>query len=116
MITRDELIILKMAYKVAKQNFSVALSKRAPLSTRPMTRRWQIAMQRALPRQTWIRRLGLTRWEGQVYGFGDSLDTTPVLPSYASSVAPPAYASSFAAPPSSGGEDMRTLIQEELQT
>ncbi|MQM16480.1 hypothetical protein Taro_049440 [Colocasia esculenta] len=53
--------------------------------------------------------------KGRVYGFGDSLDTTPVLSSYASSVAPPAYASSSAALPDSGGEDMRTLIWEELQ-
>ncbi|MQM13390.1 hypothetical protein Taro_046315 [Colocasia esculenta] len=54
--------------------------------------------------------------KGRVYGFGDSLDTTPVLSSYTRSVAPPAYASSSAAPPGSGGEDMRTLIREELQT
>ncbi|MQL70079.1 hypothetical protein Taro_002400, partial [Colocasia esculenta] len=54
--------------------------------------------------------------KGRVYGFGDSLDTTPVLSSYASSVAPPAYTSSSATPPSSGGEDIRTLIREELQT
>ncbi|MQM12926.1 hypothetical protein Taro_045848 [Colocasia esculenta] len=53
--------------------------------------------------------------KGRVYGFGDTLDTTPVLSSYASSVAPPAYASSSSAPPGSGGEDMRTLIREELQ-
>ncbi|MQM12116.1 hypothetical protein Taro_045030, partial [Colocasia esculenta] len=54
-------------------------------------------------------------WEGRVYGFGDILDTTPVLSSYASSVAPLAYASSSATTLSSGGEDIRTLIQEELQ-
>ncbi|MQM04078.1 hypothetical protein Taro_036874, partial [Colocasia esculenta] len=53
--------------------------------------------------------------KGRVYGFGDNLDTTPVLSSYASSVSPPAYASSSAAPLDSGGEDMRTLIWEELQ-
>ncbi|MQM06741.1 hypothetical protein Taro_039571, partial [Colocasia esculenta] len=53
--------------------------------------------------------------KGRVYDFGDSLDTTPVLSSYASSVAPLAYASSSAAPPSSGVEEMRTLIREELQ-
>ncbi|MQL74579.1 hypothetical protein Taro_006941, partial [Colocasia esculenta] len=51
--------------------------------------------------------------KGRVYGFGDSLDTTPVLSSYASSIAPPAYASSSAAPPVSGVEEMRTLIREE---
>ncbi|MQL98728.1 hypothetical protein Taro_031438 [Colocasia esculenta] len=71
-------------------------------------------MHRALPSQTWIRRPGSTQWEGRVYGFGDSLDTTPVLFSYASSVAPPAYASSSAATPGSGGDDIRTLIREEL--
>ncbi|MQL93157.1 hypothetical protein Taro_025805 [Colocasia esculenta] len=54
--------------------------------------------------------------KGRVYGFGDSLDTTPVLSSYASLVAPPAYTSSSATPPGSGGEDMRTLIREEQQT
>ncbi|MQL82748.1 hypothetical protein Taro_015219 [Colocasia esculenta] len=52
--------------------------------------------------------------KGRVYGFGDSLDTTPVLSSYASSVAPPAYASSSAMTPGSGGDDIRTLIREEL--
>ncbi|MQM21397.1 hypothetical protein Taro_054437, partial [Colocasia esculenta] len=52
----------------------------------------------------------------RVYDFGDSLDTTPVLSSYTSLVIPPAYASSSAAPPGSGGEDIRTLIREELQT
>ncbi|MQM03942.1 hypothetical protein Taro_036731 [Colocasia esculenta] len=60
--------------------------------------------------------LDLEAWrEGRVYDIGDSLDTTPVLSSYASSIASPAYASSSAAPPGSGGEDMRTLIREELQ-
>ncbi|MQM17421.1 hypothetical protein Taro_050392 [Colocasia esculenta] len=52
----------------------------------------------------------------RVYGFGDSLDTTPVLSSYASSVAPPAYVSSSAVPPVSGAEEIRTLIREELRT
>ncbi|MQL91327.1 hypothetical protein Taro_023939 [Colocasia esculenta] len=52
--------------------------------------------------------------KGRVYGFGDSLDTTSVLSSYASSVSPPAYASSSAATPDSGGVDIRTLIQKEL--
>ncbi|MQL72649.1 hypothetical protein Taro_004992, partial [Colocasia esculenta] len=52
--------------------------------------------------------------KGRVYDFGDSLDTTPVLSSYASSVAPPAYSSSSAMTPHSGGEDIRTLIWEEL--
>ncbi|MQL78521.1 hypothetical protein Taro_010938 [Colocasia esculenta] len=52
--------------------------------------------------------------KGRVYGFRDSLDTTPVLSSYASSISPPAYASSSAATPGSGGEDIRTLIREEL--
>ncbi|MQL68507.1 hypothetical protein Taro_000787 [Colocasia esculenta] len=81
---------------------------------RPMTGRWRIAMQRALPSQTWIWKLGSTQQEGRVYGFGDSLDSTPVSSSYASSVAPPAYTSSSAMLPDSGGEDMRTLIREEL--
>ncbi|MQM21221.1 hypothetical protein Taro_054256 [Colocasia esculenta] len=53
--------------------------------------------------------------KGRVYGFGDNLDTTPVLSSYASSVAPPAYASSSATPPVSGVEEIRTLIREELR-
>ncbi|MQM21364.1 hypothetical protein Taro_054403 [Colocasia esculenta] len=53
--------------------------------------------------------------KGRVYGFGDSLDTTPVLSSYASSVAPLVYASSSAAPPVSGVEEIRTLIREELR-
>ncbi|MQL91046.1 hypothetical protein Taro_023643 [Colocasia esculenta] len=51
---------------------------------------------------------------GRVYGFGDSLDTTLVLSSYTSSIAPPAYVSSSTTTPSSGGGDIRTLIQEEL--
>ncbi|MQM06595.1 hypothetical protein Taro_039423, partial [Colocasia esculenta] len=53
--------------------------------------------------------------KGRVYDFGDSLDTTPVLSSYASSVAPPTYASSSTMMPGSGGSDIRTLIREELQ-
>ncbi|MQM07007.1 hypothetical protein Taro_039840 [Colocasia esculenta] len=64
--------------------------------------------------KAWVDVVGGLR-KGRVYDFGDSLDTTLVLSSYASSVAPPAYASSSAAPPGSGGEDMRTLIGEELQ-
>ncbi|MQL72130.1 hypothetical protein Taro_004465 [Colocasia esculenta] len=62
----------------------------------------------------WVDATGGPR-KGRVYGFGDSLDTTPVLSSYASSVAPLAYTSSSAAPPVSGVEEMRTLIQEELR-
>ncbi|MQM23931.1 hypothetical protein Taro_057000 [Colocasia esculenta] len=64
--------------------------------------------------EAWVDPAGGPR-KGRVYGFGNSLDTTPALSSYASSVAPPAYASSSTVTPSSGGEDMRTLIQEELQ-
>ncbi|MQL70939.1 hypothetical protein Taro_003233 [Colocasia esculenta] len=63
--------------------------------------------------EAWVDAAGGPR-KGRVYGFGDSLDTTPVLSSYTSSVAPPAYASTSAAPSDSGGEDMRILIQEEL--
>ncbi|MQL88449.1 hypothetical protein Taro_021016, partial [Colocasia esculenta] len=65
--------------------------------------------------EAWVDAAGGPR-KGRVYGFGDSLDTTPVLSSYASSVAPLAYASSSAAPPGSGVEEMRTLIREELRT
>ncbi|MQL97628.1 hypothetical protein Taro_030326 [Colocasia esculenta] len=65
--------------------------------------------------EAWVDTAGGPR-KGQVYGFGDSLDTTPVLSSYASSVTPPAYASSSAMPLDSGVEEMRTLIQEELRT
>ncbi|MQM11677.1 hypothetical protein Taro_044587 [Colocasia esculenta] len=64
--------------------------------------------------EAWVDAAGGPR-KGRVYGFRDSLDTTLVLSSYASLVAPPAYASSSAAMPDSGGEDMRTLIREELQ-
>ncbi|MQL97067.1 hypothetical protein Taro_029754 [Colocasia esculenta] len=62
----------------------------------------------------WVDAAGGPR-KGRVYGFGDSLDTTPVLSSYASSVSPPAYASSSAAPPVTGVEEIRTLIWEELR-
>ncbi|MQL78515.1 hypothetical protein Taro_010933 [Colocasia esculenta] len=71
--------------------------------------------QLGLDPKAWVDAAGGPR-KGRVYGFGDSLDTTLVLSSYASLVAPPAYASSSAAPPSSGVEEMRTLIREELQT
>ncbi|MQM22710.1 hypothetical protein Taro_055766 [Colocasia esculenta] len=64
--------------------------------------------------EAWIDAAGGPR-KGRVYDFGDSLDTTPVLSSYASSVTPPAYASSPAAPPVSDVEEIRTLIQEELR-
>ncbi|MQL75105.1 hypothetical protein Taro_007469 [Colocasia esculenta] len=64
--------------------------------------------------EAWVDAAGGPR-KGRVYDFGDSLDTTPVLSSYTSSVAPPAYTSSSTTPPGSGGEDMRTLIREELQ-
>ncbi|MQM12523.1 hypothetical protein Taro_045438 [Colocasia esculenta] len=64
--------------------------------------------------EAWVDAAGEPR-KGRVYGFGDSLDTTPVLSSYESSVAPPAYASSSTAPPVSGVEEMRTLIWEELR-
>ncbi|MQL74113.1 hypothetical protein Taro_006480, partial [Colocasia esculenta] len=69
--------------------------------------------QPGLDLEAWVDAAGGPR-KGQVYGFGDSPDTTPVLSSYASSVAPSAYASSSIATPCSGGEDIRTLIQEEL--
>ncbi|MQM18706.1 hypothetical protein Taro_051700 [Colocasia esculenta] len=65
--------------------------------------------------EAWVDAAGGPR-KGRVYGFGDNLDTTPVLSSYASSVAPPTYASSSAAQPVSGVEEMRTLIREELRT
>ncbi|MQM21013.1 hypothetical protein Taro_054043 [Colocasia esculenta] len=64
--------------------------------------------------EAWVDAAGGPR-KGRVYDFGDNLDTTLVLSSYASSVAPPAYTSSSAAPPVSGVEEMRTLIQEELR-
>ncbi|MQM15160.1 hypothetical protein Taro_048099 [Colocasia esculenta] len=65
--------------------------------------------------EVWVDAAGGQR-KGRVYGFGDSLDTTPVLSSYASLVAPPAYASSSTAPPGSGVEEIKTLIREELWT
>ncbi|MQL96050.1 hypothetical protein Taro_028726, partial [Colocasia esculenta] len=64
--------------------------------------------------EAWVDAAGGPR-KGRVYDFGDNLDTTPVLSSYASLVAPPTYASSSAAPPVSGIEEMRTLIREELR-
>ncbi|MQM14326.1 hypothetical protein Taro_047256, partial [Colocasia esculenta] len=64
--------------------------------------------------EAWVRAAGGPR-KSRVYDFGDSLDTTPALSSYASSVAPPAYVSSSATTPDNGGEDMRILIREELQ-
>ncbi|MQL92886.1 hypothetical protein Taro_025515 [Colocasia esculenta] len=54
--------------------------------------------------------------KGRVYGFGDSLDTQPVLSSYASSIASPAHVSSSSAPPISGVQDIRGIIREELRT
>ncbi|MQM04237.1 hypothetical protein Taro_037031 [Colocasia esculenta] len=63
--------------------------------------------------EAWVEAAGGPR-KGRVYSFGDNLDTTPVLSSYASSVAPPTYVSSCAATSGSGGEDIRTLIWEEL--
>ncbi|MQL97109.1 hypothetical protein Taro_029794 [Colocasia esculenta] len=64
--------------------------------------------------EAWVDAAGGPR-KGRVYGFGDILDTTPVLSSYVSSVAPPAYASSSATLPSSDVEEIRTLIREELR-
>ncbi|MQL98832.1 hypothetical protein Taro_031552 [Colocasia esculenta] len=82
---------------------------------RTMTNRYaEGTPQPDLDPEAWVDTVGVPR-KGRVYGFRDSLDTT-VFSSYASSVAPPAYASSSAAPPGSGGEDMRTLIREELHT
>ncbi|MQL87145.1 hypothetical protein Taro_019687 [Colocasia esculenta] len=43
--------------------------------------------------EAWVDAAGGPR-KGRVYGFGDSLDTAPVLSSYASSIASPAYTSS----------------------
>ncbi|MQL89516.1 hypothetical protein Taro_022100 [Colocasia esculenta] len=63
--------------------------------------------------EAWVDVAGRLR-KGRVYDFGDSLDTTLVLSLYVSSVAPPAYASSSAMMPGSDGEDIRTLIREEL--
>ncbi|MQM22201.1 hypothetical protein Taro_055249 [Colocasia esculenta] len=67
-----------------------------------------------LDSEAWVDAAGGPR-KGRVYNFGDSLDTTPVLSSYASSVAPPAYASSSAAPPINGVEEIRSLIRDELR-
>ncbi|MQL67940.1 hypothetical protein Taro_000215 [Colocasia esculenta] len=64
--------------------------------------------------EAWVDAVGGPR-KGRVYGFGDSLDTAPVLSSYASSIASPAYASSSTAPPVSGVEEIRDLIREELR-
>ncbi|MQM18332.1 hypothetical protein Taro_051321 [Colocasia esculenta] len=64
--------------------------------------------------EAWVDAAGGLR-KGRVYGFGDSLDTTPVLSSYASSFASPAYASSSTAPLVSGVEEIRDLIREELR-
>ncbi|MQM16709.1 hypothetical protein Taro_049668, partial [Colocasia esculenta] len=63
--------------------------------------------------EAWVDAVGGPR-KGRVYDFGNNLDTTQVLSLYASSVAPPAYVSSSAAMPNSGGEDIKTLIWEEL--
>ncbi|MQL83439.1 hypothetical protein Taro_015926 [Colocasia esculenta] len=63
--------------------------------------------------EAWVDTAGGPR-KGRVYGFGDSLDTHPVLSSYVSSLAPPTYASSSAVPPVSGVEEIRGLIREEL--
>ena len=68
-----------------------------------------------LDADAWVEAAGVPR-KGQVYGFGDSLDTHRVLSSYASSIAPPAHASSSSAPPVSGVEDIRGIIREELRT
>ncbi|MQM20154.1 hypothetical protein Taro_053169 [Colocasia esculenta] len=69
--------------------------------------------QQDLDLEAWVDVAGGPR-KGRVYNFGDSLDNTPVLSSYESSVVPPAYLSSSTATPDSGGEDIRTLIREEL--
>ncbi|MQL91169.1 hypothetical protein Taro_023775, partial [Colocasia esculenta] len=64
--------------------------------------------------EAWVDTGGGPR-KGRVYDFEDSLDTHPMLSSYASSIAPPAYASSSTAPPVSGEEEIRDLIREELR-
>ncbi|MQM23730.1 hypothetical protein Taro_056797 [Colocasia esculenta] len=64
--------------------------------------------------EAWVDVAGGTR-KGRVYGFGDNLDTTPMLSSYASSITPLSYASSSTVPPGNGVEEMRTLIREELR-
>ncbi|MQL88462.1 hypothetical protein Taro_021024 [Colocasia esculenta] len=63
--------------------------------------------------EAWVDAVGGPR-KGQMYGFEDCMDTTLVISSYVSSVAPPAYAGSSTTTPRSGGEDIRTLIREEL--
>ncbi|MQL74342.1 hypothetical protein Taro_006699 [Colocasia esculenta] len=55
--------------------------------------------------EAWVDAVGVPR-KGRVYRFGDNLNTTPVLFSYSSLVAPPAYASSSAVMPDSGGDDI----------
>ncbi|MQL96238.1 hypothetical protein Taro_028914 [Colocasia esculenta] len=47
--------------------------------SRPMTGQWWIAMQRALPSQTWIRRLGSTQWEGRGRAECTALGTAWIL-------------------------------------
>ncbi|MQM14206.1 hypothetical protein Taro_047137 [Colocasia esculenta] len=56
--------------------------------------------------EAWVDAAGGLR-KSRVYGFGDSLDTHPVLSSYVSSIASPAYASSSTAPPVRGVEEIR---------
>ncbi|MQL80364.1 hypothetical protein Taro_012830, partial [Colocasia esculenta] len=64
--------------------------------------------------EAWVDTAGGPR-KGRVYGFRDSLDTHPVLSSYASSIASPAYASSSTTPLVSGVEAIKDLIREELR-
>ncbi|MQM14108.1 hypothetical protein Taro_047036 [Colocasia esculenta] len=59
--------------------------------------------------KVWVNAAGGPR-KFSMYGFGVSLDTTPVLPSYVSSVTSLGYASSSTATLDSGGDDIRTLI------
>ncbi|MQL68412.1 hypothetical protein Taro_000679 [Colocasia esculenta] len=59
--------------------------------------------------EAWVDTAGGLK-KGRVYNFADNLDTAPVLSIYASSVSPLAYMSSSAMTPSSGGDDIRTLI------
>ncbi|MQM03579.1 hypothetical protein Taro_036364 [Colocasia esculenta] len=81
---------------------------------RTMTNRYaEGTPQPDLDLEGWVDAAGGQR-KGRVYGFGVSLDTTPMLSSYTSSVAPLANASSSTATPGSGGDDIRTLIWEEL--
>ncbi|MQM16990.1 hypothetical protein Taro_049955 [Colocasia esculenta] len=82
---------------------------------RTMTERYaEGTPQPDLDPEAWVDAAGGPR-KGRVYGFGDSLDTHPVLSSYASSIASPAYASSSTVPPVSGVEEIRGLIWEELR-